>query len=43
MIDYSEDYLEGKYGAIPEIKNIIDWDEVWAQIEKEKESQSDID
>ena len=32
--DFSKDYLDGKFGAIPIIKNIIDWDEVWANRDK---------
>ena len=31
MEDYSKDYLDGKFGAIPIIKHIIDWDNVWKE------------
>ena len=33
-IDYSKEYLDGKFGAIPVIKQIIDWDEVWKNRDK---------
>lgn len=33
MEDYSKDYLDGKFGAIPIIKHIIDWDKVWKELE----------
>ena len=36
MKDYSKDYLDGKFGAIPIIKHIIDWDEVWQEFESKR-------
>ena len=33
-IYYSKEYLDGKFGALPVIKHIIDWDEVWKNRDK---------
>ena len=41
MKDYSKEYLEGLYGAIHVIKHIIDWDEVWNEIERKEYSEID--
>ena len=32
--NFSEDYLDGKFGSIHVIKKIIDWDEVWNNRDK---------
>lgn len=37
MEDWSRDYLLGIYGAIPNIKHIIDWNKVHKEFEKGKE------
>ena len=39
MEDWSKDYLFGRYGAIPNIKHLINWDKVHSDFDKEVEEK----